>query len=140
MIAIIAILLFGIFLCLSAIHVYWAFSGTWGLTAAIPTKDDNSTKLFHPGKATTWVVALGLLGSGLFILTKTLFPAFEFPEFLDKYGLWILSGIFIFRAIGDFYYIGFFKKITHTSFGQNDTRFYSPLCLLMGILTFVLAL
>ncbi|WP_222439555.1 DUF3995 domain-containing protein [Spirosoma utsteinense] len=37
-------------------------------------------------------------------------------------------------------YVGFFKKIKHTPFGKNDTRYYSPLCLLIGVLTLVVVL
>lgn len=35
-------------------------------------------------------------------------------------------------------YIGFFKKIKNTRFGRNDTKYYSPLCLLIGLLAIVL--
>jgi hypothetical protein len=44
------------------------------------------------------------------------------------------------RAIGDFNYVGFFKKIKHTKFGKNDTKYFSPLCLTIGVLTIILEL
>ncbi|WP_367946795.1 DUF3995 domain-containing protein [Leptospira santarosai] len=52
----------------------------------------------------------------------------------------LLSAMFLFRAIGDFRLVGFFKKIRGTKFAKNDTAFFSPLCLLLSILLFVSAL
>jgi hypothetical protein len=65
---------------------------------------------------------------------------FNTPDWLSKYGLWTIAVIFTLRAIGDFNYVGFFKKIKHTKFGKNDTKYFSPLCLTIGILTIILEL
>ncbi len=53
---------------------------------------------------------------------------------------WLIASIFIIRAIGEFNYVGFFKKIKYTQFGRNDTKYYSPLCLIIGILTIIIDL
>lgn len=140
MTTIISIILFLIFLFLSSIHIYWGFGGRWGKDAIIPTKNDNNTKVMMPGLLPTFIVAFGLLGFGLFILVKSGLINFNFPMWLDNYGLWIIASVFILRVIGEFNYVGFFKKIKHTKFGQHDTKFYSPLCLTIGILTIIIAL
>jgi Protein of unknown function (DUF3995) len=57
-----------------------------------------------------------------------------------KLGFGMIGIIFFTRGAGDFRYVGFFKKIRHTPFGRNDTRFYSPLCFLIGMLNGILAL
>ncbi|MNV01192.1 hypothetical protein D3C71_913880 [compost metagenome] len=134
-----ASILFLIFLFLSGIHFYWAFGGKWGANAAIPTKDDTQA-VMSPGIVVTLIVALGLLGFGMLplIITETLH--FPLPLWLQKSGLWIITGIFLVRAIGEFNYVGFFKKHKHTQFGKNDSRFYSPMCLLIGILALILEL
>ena len=49
------------------------------------------------------------------------------------YGNLAIGIIMLIRAVGDFKYVGFFKKIKGTIFAQNDTHFYSPLCLLISI-------
>jgi Protein of unknown function (DUF3995) len=36
------------------------------------------------------------------------------------------------RAIGEFRYVGFFKRVRGTRFAQLDTLVYSPLCLLLA--------
>jgi hypothetical protein len=135
----IATVLFLIFLFLSAIHFYWGLGGRWGSGAVIPTKDDN-VKVMNPRLAESFIVAFGLLSFGLLILIKAGIIAFSLPAWLSVYGLWIIAGIFIVRAIGEFRYVGLFKKIRHTKFGQMDTKFYSPLCLFVGILTIILEL
>ncbi len=137
---IIAIILFLIFLFISSIHIYWAFGGNWGSDAVLPTKDDNNTKVLNPSILPTLIVAFGLLGFGLHILIISGLIAFDIPQWLSNYGLWIIASIFTLRAIGDFKYVGFFKKIKLTKFGENDTKYFSPLCLTIGILTLILEL
>ncbi|MNK01954.1 hypothetical protein D3C87_197700 [compost metagenome] len=132
-------LLFMIFLFLSGLHFYWAFGGKWGSGAVIPTKDA-ITPPKDPGIVATLVVAFGLLGFGLMPLIISHIIPFSLPLWLEKYGLWIIAGIFGIRAIGDFNYVGFFKKHKHTRFGKNDTRYYSPLCLVISVLAVSLIL
>ncbi|MFD1629130.1 DUF3995 domain-containing protein [Pseudopedobacter beijingensis] len=140
MTTIIALVLFLIFLFISSIHFYWAFGGKWGSKAVLPTKDDNNTQVLNPTILSTLTVAFGLLCFGVFILVMSGLITFNIPLWLSKYGLWIIAGIFTLRAIGDFNYVGFFKKIKHTTFGKNDTKYFSPLCLTIGILTIILEL
>ena len=45
-----------------------------------------------------------------------------------------MAAVFAIRAIGEFRYCGFFKKITNSEFAYWDTRIYSPLCLAMSAL------
>jgi len=139
MVTVIAIILFLIFLLLSAIHIYWGLGGRWGSGAVIPTKDDH-VKVIMPGFVPTLIVAFGLLFFGFFILIQAGMLSVPLPLWLNSYGLWFIVGIFILRAIGDFNYVGFFKKIKQTKFGKNDSIYYSPLCLLIGVLTIIIAL
>ncbi len=109
----ISIILFLIFLFLSSIHIYWGLGGKWSNDAAIPTKANNK-KVFRLSAFSTFIVALGLLSFGLFFLVKAEVLNFQIPLWLDKFGLWIIASIFIIRAIGEFNYVGFFKKIKHS--------------------------
>ncbi|MEQ1554802.1 MAG: DUF3995 domain-containing protein [Ferruginibacter sp.] len=140
MTTVIAIILFLIFLFISSIHFYWAFGGQWGSDAVLPTRADNNTKVLNPSILPTLIVAFGLLGFGLFILVMSGLISYNIPQWLNNYGLWIIVSIFTLRAIGDFNYVGFFKKIKHTKFGKNDTKYFSPLCLTIGVLTIILEL
>lgn len=132
----------GIFVFLSGIHFYWAFGGKWGTDAVFPTQD-NHVKFDMPGIIPTLTVAFGLLGFAFIVWANTVNVAFEFPawiKFIVNNGLWIIAGIFILRAIGEFKYVGFFKKIKNTKFAINDTKYYSPLSICIGILALILEL
>lgn len=55
------------------------------------------------------------------------------PAFLQRWGVWAVAGLFALRALGDFRYVGFFKKINHTHFAHMDSRYYSPLCVWLAL-------
>ncbi|MXO05797.1 DUF3995 domain-containing protein [Flavobacterium sp. HBTb2-11-1] len=137
--SIISLLLFLIFATISGIHFYWGFGGKWGSKEAVPTKDDE-TPLFTPGPISCFVVAVATLLFGVLYLIKFGFIQLSLPGWIYKYGFWLIISIFTLRAIGEFNYVGFFKKHKSSQFGVNDTKYYSPLCLLIGILTLVLEL
>jgi len=75
-----------------------------------------------------------------FVLVKTQLFSMALPTVILNYGVSVITGIFLLRAIGEFRYVGFFKKIKTTPFGQRDTKYYSPLCLLIGIMGILLEL
>jgi len=139
MVTIISVLLFLIFVFLSSIHIYWAFGGKWGRDAVFPTKDDLESSIM-PGFVPTMIVAIGLLMMGVFVVNKTTLHFVELPFWIDKYGLWFIAGIFLIRGVGDFRYAGIFKKVRNTKFGINDTKYYTPLCFLIGSLTIIIAI
>ena len=139
---IIVLILEVIFIFLAGIHVYWAFGGKWASTAVIPTKEDKDDVMM-PGPIGTFVVAIGLLGFGGIIWLNTMAMQLKSVSWLYpvyQYGLWIIAGIFMLRAIGEFNYVGFFKKYKHTKFGKNDTLYYTPLCVIISVLTIILEL
>lgn len=96
-----------------------------------------------PGPIGTFVVAIGLLGFGGIIWLNTMAMQLKSVSWLYpvyQYGLWIIAGIFMLRAIGEFNYVGFFKKYKHTKFGKNDTLYYTPLSVIISVLTITLEL
>ncbi len=135
----IGLLLIAVFLFLSGIHFYWGLGGKWGASAAIPTKENNE-KVINPTMFECFVVAFGLLGFAVFILVKSRLLSLSLPVWILNYGLWAISILFTLRAIGEFKYVGFFKKIKFTTFGQLDTKYYSPLCLAIGLLAIAIEL
>jgi len=136
---VIGYILIVIYLALAGIHICWGLGGKWGLDTAIPTQE-NGKKVISPGPFECLMVAIGFAGAAVFILIKVGIISINLPHWLSKYGLWILAVIFIARAIGEFKYIGFFKTVRTTRFGQLDTRFYSPLCMFIGFLDVILDL
>lgn len=90
----------------------WAAGGRWGLNESLPER--NGSKTFQPGRFATFVVALLFGCMAAFYLYKigwlTSLNAIV-PDWLSRYGLWLLVGIFLLRAIGDFRYVSFFKRV-----------------------------
>lgn len=131
--------LVSIFVVLAAIHFYWGLGGKWGATGTVPSKA-NGDRVLHPKSFDCFIVGTGLLGFGILVLVKTGILQINLAGWLADYGLWFISAIFIIRAIGDFKYVGFFKRIRNTTFGKLDTKYFSPLCLLIGLLGIVLSM
>jgi len=133
-----AILLIFVFTVLAGIHIYWVLGGKWGSDVVLPTKNDH-VKVIMPGILPTLIVAFGLLCFSYLVLMQVTSLKFPFGHNLAyHYGLWMIASIFLIRAIGEFNFIGIFKKVKHTKFGQYDTRYFSPLCLLLSILALIL--
>ena len=132
-IKILSLLLFIVFVILGSFHFYWLLGGTWGLEKVIPTKDNKISTIPIP-KFATLIVALILILFGLVYIVKSGFINISFPKWIITYGYWFIPLLFILRAVGDFKYVGFFKKINHTEFAKADSKIFIPLCLLIGII------
>jgi hypothetical protein len=52
----------------------------------------------------------------------------------------LIAFIFLARAVGDFNYVGFFKRVKRTAFAKNDSRYFAPLCLFIAVTSAVIAL
>jgi hypothetical protein len=129
---VISIIIFLILLSLSCLHFYWAFGGKKGKENAIPVNINNE-KIMNPTIISTLFVGIILLLFGLMNIIKTKIIDVALPEIIENYCLWVIAILFLLRAIGEFKYIGFFKKIKNTKFSIMDTKVYSPLCLFIGI-------
>jgi len=127
------LLVVSVLILISIIHVYWAFGGRWGVEVALPIKKGSQEPVFVPRKIGTLLVAFLLVVAAFLLFIKGVYlrNAQEFNFF--SLGCTVCAAIFLIRAIGDFKYVGFFKKIKHSQFARNDTRFYSPLCLLIAV-------
>lgn len=128
-----SIILFAIFSTLGFIHFYWSFGGKWGLENALPTKGIGE-KAIEPPKVVTIIVGIVLILFGIVYLIKAGIIHFQVPNWVITYGSWIIPSIFILRAIGDFNYVGLFKKVKNTKFAKADTKWFIPLCLAIGVL------
>ncbi|MBM9502444.1 DUF3995 domain-containing protein [Leptospira sp. 201903071] len=127
-----------ILLFLSGIHFYWLVGGQTGGNKVIP--EVNGKPAFLPGKPATLIVAILLLGAALLPIGLTLENPIGIPKHLFYYGTFFLSAVFLLRAIGEFRLVGFFKSVRGTEFAKNDTKYYSPLCLLLSALLFFSAI
>ncbi len=110
-------------------HLYWAAGGRRGIGHAVPQRLGGAAT-FEPGPVATAIV--GLLIGGI----ATFYAAYGWGLTAGTIADWVLIAlalVFLVRAVGDFNYVGFFKARRGTAFAVADSRFYSPLCLILGI-------
>ena len=137
MLNLLAILLSFIFISLSFLHFYWGISGKPVGEGMVPTNEKNA-RVMNPKPLDWFVVAIGLFSFALFLLIKSELVIIHLPKWLLNSGHWIIAIIFFIRALGDFTYIGFFKRIKHSKFAKLDTQYFSPLCLLIALLAIII--
>ncbi|MBT3316114.1 MAG: DUF3995 domain-containing protein [Anaerolineae bacterium] len=128
-----------ILLSLGTLHIYWALSGTWGISYAVPTT--NGKALFKPSSLAKIFVAQAFFTASLIVMGRIglLIKFIQLP-FIFYWGTWGIAAVFLLRTIGEFKYIGFFKRYRTSRFASLDTRFYSPLCLFIAIGAFLVNL
>ncbi|MEC4113793.1 DUF3995 domain-containing protein [Myroides pelagicus] len=111
-----------IFLFLSGIHIYWAFGGRWGVEAVLPSKD--GVKKLTPSPVGTLVVASGL----------AFFSGVSAIELESYQWMYLVVGIvFGLRVIGDFRYVGLFRRVKDSVFAEKDTVIFIPLCVYLSL-------
>lgn len=137
MIRILGILLAVIFAAISLFHLYWAAGGVFGRSVAVPNRGD--IRAFEPSTGGTVLVALAFLLAIAVILGQLKFLGDVVPHWIFRWGTWAIALIFFIRAIGEFRLVGFFKKASDTPFAHWDTWLFSPLCLTIAVIAFILA-
>lgn len=138
MIRISGILLAMIFAILSFFHLYWAVGGGFGGGAVIPTVSGGE-RLFNPSPFGAILVAAALFAAMLVVLGRLKIWGSFVPGWIFYSGTWVIALLFLLRAIGDFRYVGFFKSVTDTNFARLDTILFSPLCLLIAVIAFLIS-
>ncbi|MEJ4087976.1 DUF3995 domain-containing protein [Galbibacter orientalis] len=136
---ILSILLSLILIVLGMIHLNWVIGGKFGYVESLPTKE-NGERVLNPKKIDSAIIGIGLIAFGIFYMIESGLIEYNLPEWIIKYGSWIIPIIFLLRAVGEFKYVGFFKSVRKTEFGKLDTKLFSPLCLIIGILGIIIQL
>lgn len=116
----------------AAIHFYWAFGGKWGAYAVLP-QINTEKRLFTPSPLATVAVAIPFFLISLIFAQAAGWFDFEIVGQYLSILLLVLVVVFAIRAMGDFKYVGFFKKIKNTEFAITDTKYFTPLCAFVAI-------
>jgi len=94
-----------VFAGISAVHFYWAFGGKWGKYEAVPITKAG-TLLFEPSFWACFVVGCAFAGLLAFVNFGHLFMSLKIGTISSL----LIAVVFLFRAVGDFNYVGFFQK------------------------------
>jgi hypothetical protein len=116
---------------LSFLHAYWAFGGRWAFAASIPHKPGESPIL--PGMFACLAVAAALLAATYLCLALTFALPLPMQASLVRHGVLGVALVFALRTLGDFRYVGMFKRVTGTEFAKRDTKIYTPLTALLAL-------
>ena len=127
-----------VFVGLSALHFYWAVGGRAGKAAAVP--ELNSRLAFVPSARSTLAVAVGLAFCAVLVAASAGLILSSAPPPWVTWLAFLLALALVARAVGDFRLVGFFKRVRGTRFARLDSTVYAPLCLVLGVTVFYVAL
>ncbi|MFO1350325.1 MAG: DUF3995 domain-containing protein [Gammaproteobacteria bacterium] len=119
-----------IFVVLALWHFYMATLRVSGVSGAVPSV--NGQSLFEPSRKATVLVGIVLLLFAALVAATARLLSVGLPQTVLVWLSYALAfGLFA-RAIGEFRYVGLFKKIRGTKFATLDTFVYCPLCLALA--------
>lgn len=127
-----ALVLSLIFAALSGLHIAWAAGSGGRADGFVPS--DGGRPLFTPGPLATVAVAAALAAAALVVVCRAGFFCLGLPPTLARLGIWVIALLFAARAVGEFRYVGFFKRVRRTRFARRDTWIFSPLCVVIALL------
>ncbi|MBC7841148.1 MAG: DUF3995 domain-containing protein [Gemmatimonadaceae bacterium] len=134
---VLAVLLTTVLLGLALLHVYWAIAGVNAGTA-IPTRADG-TRIMRPGRLASLAVAGALAIAAALVAGRGWLTVPLVPMRVFHVGTMGVAAVFALRAIGDFRYVGLFKRVRGTPFARWDTWLFTPLCALLAATAFAIA-
>jgi len=141
MIEFIAIALGIVLLEISLLHYYWAFGGFWPGTDEIslaktvvgsaPSKSGEPAPM--PARPITFLVATAIIAAAFFpIIWAGLIIPYPIHASLVMVGMWVLTAIFLLRGASGM--LPLFDRFSpEEPFRTLNRKFYSPLCLLIGL-------
>jgi hypothetical protein len=118
-------LLIVIFSALGLIHIYWAVTRRTARSAIVPTT--GGERAFEPSRGATLLVAAALGAAVVVIAGELGWIGTTLPRTVFRLMTFVISLLFLMRAIGDFRLVGFFKPASDSSFAYWDSRLFIAL-------------
>ena len=119
------------FVVLALWHFFMALVPGSGAAGAVPSVEGKP--LFRPTRTATIAVGLVLLLFAALVAATAGLISVGLPRVALSWLSYALAVGLLARAVGEFKYVGFFKRIRGTKFARLDTLLYSPLCLLLAV-------
>ncbi|HEX8308151.1 MAG TPA: DUF3995 domain-containing protein [Allosphingosinicella sp.] len=127
----------------AAFHLHWALGGRLGYSVSLPQRPDGTPVMAQ--RLSWWrpaagAVALGLAALALLLIADAGHLALPLPPSLTRTALLVTGAAFVARALVPNRYVGFCKSLRTTRWARYDTRLYSPLFLVLGLILLTSAL
>ncbi|MEA3039500.1 MAG: hypothetical protein QOE79_2013 [Sphingomonadales bacterium] len=124
-------------------HLHWALGGRVGFSVSLPQRPDGAPVKAH--RLPSWrpaagAVALALAALAWLMLAYSGRLPLPLTRGIARAALLAVAAAFAARALVPNRYVGFFKSLRTTRWARFDTRLYSPLFLLLGLLLAWIAL
>ena len=121
----------------AAFHLHWALGGRTGFAVSLPQRPDGTPVMAH--RLAWWRPAAGGVALCLAVLALLLLAdagRIRLPLSADfvRAALFLTGLAFVARALVPNRWVGFLKTLRTTRWARWDTRLYSPLFLLLGLL------
>ena len=118
-------------------HIHWALGGKRGYSVSLPQRADGAPVMAH--RLSWWRpaaggVALCLAALALLLLAEAGQVQLPVRRGLVRLALLGVGAAFVCRALIPNRYVGLFKSLRTTRWAKYDTRLYSPLFLILGLL------
>jgi hypothetical protein len=124
-------------------HLHWALGGRVGFPVSLPQRADGTPVMAHRlpwWRPAAGAVALALAALAWLLLAYTGHLPPPLPRGPARAALLVAAAAFALRALVPNPYVGFLKSLRGTRWARYDTRLYSPLFLLLGLLVAWIAL
>jgi len=126
------------FLAIAALHAYWALGGFW------PGRDEESLArvvvggppgMRFPGRAATWAVVAVLAGGAAVVLAAAGILPVPAPRGLVRGAAFLGAAVLLLRGIEGFLDVRLRPDTASSPFARLNVILYSPLCLVLALLT-----
>ena len=131
MLIVLAVSLAAVLIALAAIHVLWAVRGATG-GSAVPSRTDG-TPIFRPTRLASLSVAAALLVAAYLVLARAGMIVSPVPANLIRIGTWMVAAAFALRTVGEFRYVGLFRRVRDTPFATWDAMLFTPLTFAIAV-------
>ena len=128
---VVAVTLAAVLSLIALLHLYWSNRGVVP-NVSVPSHADGSP-VIRPGRAASLAVALALVLAAVIVLGRAGLWDVGLPSVLLRLGTWAIAAVFAARTIGEFRYVGLFRRVRDTPFARWDTWLFTPLCVGLAV-------
>ena len=126
-----------VFVLLAVWHFRMALLPSPGVNGAVPSV--SGKPLFVPSARATMLVGVVLLLFACLVAATAGLVELGISARVLSWLCYALAVGLLARAVGEFKYVGFFKRVRGSKFAKLDTLLYSPVCLLLAVGVAVIA-